>query len=266
EVFLWGGEDRIVKIAKPHTSAAAMRTEFRNTRIVWENGLPAPQPYEEMEIDGRPAIVSERIRGVSLMEQFVRDLSAASQEEAGQAQPPAFGILHATAEVLAEVHRMGELPLPSQQNWLREAILGAPYLSGSEKEAVIHHMALLPERRQVCHGDPNPNNIFILDGRTMMLDWMNASIGNQEADLAEYIMMVRYAILPPELPQAAVRMFDAMREQVIAAFCTIFAQLTGIGYSDVEPWLLPIAARKLNASGIVDEEKLLLLQYIRERL
>lgn len=64
EVFEWGDGSRIVKVAKPNTDRHAIQSEFHNTLIAWENGLPAPRPYEVVEIEGRPGIVFERIYGV----------------------------------------------------------------------------------------------------------------------------------------------------------------------------------------------------------
>lgn len=76
----------------------------------------------------------------------------------------------------------------------------ARYLSQAEKAAVIAQLDQLPMKQQLCHGDPNPGNILLRDHDAVIIDWNNASTGNPEADLAEYIIMIRYAILPPHLP------------------------------------------------------------------
>ncbi|QYR19260.1 hypothetical protein KZ483_15040 [Paenibacillus sp. sptzw28] len=45
-----------------------------------------------------------------------------------------------------------------------------------------------------------------------------------------------------------------------------YERLSGIGYKDIEPWIAPVAARKLAADAISVEEKNLLVNEIRRRL
>ncbi|MGF7036209.1 aminoglycoside phosphotransferase (APT) family kinase protein [Paenibacillus mucilaginosus] len=100
----------------------------------------------------------------------------------------------------------------------------------------------------------------------LLIDWMNASTGNPEADLAEYILMVRYAVLPSHLGERIIGRFHSIRETMIDAFMVEYTRLSGVTAEEVDPWLLPMAARKLTADAIPDEEKGLLLHEIRVRL
>ncbi|MNZ88543.1 hypothetical protein D3C78_1074380 [compost metagenome] len=78
--------------------------------------------------------------------------------------------------------------------------------------------------------------------------------------------MIKFAILPSEVPKEAVHFFDSVRETLIKVFCDEYHRLSGIAYKDIEGWLVPVAARKLCADGISEEEKDLLIQFIRARL
>lgn len=95
---------------------------------------------------------------------------------------------------------------------------------------------------------------------------MDATNGNPEADLAEYILMIKFAVLPTNTPQNVVMVFDSIRDKIIKMFMDEYTLLTGITYDEVDPWITPIAARKLSADGINQEEKQLLLKEIRLRL
>ncbi|NMI04169.1 aminoglycoside phosphotransferase family protein [Paenibacillus sp. SZ31] len=139
-------------------------------------------------------------------------------------------------------------------------------MSEAEKAAVIAQLDRLPMKQQLCHGDPNPGNILIRDNDAIIIDWNNASTGNPEADLAEYIIMIRYAILPPHLPHEATVVLDATREANIRIFMEEYEKLSGIGYADVESSIAPVAARKLIADAISDVEKKMLMDEIRKRL
>ncbi|GGG53117.1 phosphotransferase [Paenibacillus radicis (ex Gao et al. 2016)] len=263
EVFEWGGEQQIVKMAKANTNVDAVKREFSNSMLVWEKGLPSPRPYEFLEIDGRPSIVMERIQGESLMEHFFRYLMQAPSDNA----PSDDETIKITARLLSETHRIDNLPLPPQRDMMIHAIRSASYLTESEKAQVIEHLQGLPLKKQVCHGDPNPGNIMVRGDQAVFIDWMNASTGNPEADLAEYIIMIRYAILPPHTPSSAADRFDLLREYIIEVFCEEYRRLSGVNSLDeVEDWIMPVAARKLCADAISEEEKTLLLAEIRSRL
>lgn len=45
-----------------------------------------------------------------------------------------------------------------------------------------------------------------------------------------------------------------------------YTLLTGITYDDVDPWIVPTAARKLSSNGIFESEKQLLINEIKLRL
>jgi hypothetical protein len=95
---------------------------------------------------------------------------------------------------------------------------------------------------------------------------MNATNGNPETDIAEYIIMIRYAILPSDTPKNVIENFELVRETIIKVFMDEYTKLTGIGYDQVDPWIVPVATRKLTADGITEEEKQLLLKEIKLRL
>lgn len=53
---------------------------------------------------------------------------------------------------------------------------------------------------------------------------------------------------------------------MIQSFMQGYSRKSDITNEDVEPWLVPIAARKLSSDAISDAEKEQLLQFIREQL
>ncbi|MDP5274244.1 phosphotransferase [Chengkuizengella axinellae] len=264
EVFEWEGSQKLIKLAKANTNFEAMNREYTNNRIAWDNNLPVAQPFEFKEFDGRPGIVFERIYGISLMERFLGQAMNDINNQIGFSEE----ITQITARLLSEIHKISDVTLPSsQKESIKYSIHSTDYLTLKEKEDVISILDSLPSKKLLCHGDPNPGNILIRnDGKSIMIDWMNASIGNPEADLAEYIIMIRYAILPPDLPKQVLDYFDSIRETMIQTFMEEYTGLTGITYDEVVPWITPMAARKLSADAISEDEKQLLIQEIRRNL
>lgn len=266
EVYEWEDSSKIVKWAKANTDDDAMKREYEIHCILWEGGLPIAQPFELVELDGRMGIVFERIYGETMMERFIRSALALTASE-GEHMEQGEGI-RMMARELARIHQSSGIQLPTlQRDKLIYSIQHPNYSTGEEKEAVIGILNDLPVKHALCHGDPNPYNMLVRpDGSVVVIDWMSASMGNPEADLAEFILMMRYAVLPPGIPDYVSKQFDRFREQMIHVFMDEYEQHGGICYEDVEPWLLPVAARKLSADGIMEEEKMLLLQEIRKGL
>ena len=264
EVFAWlDGENKVVKLAKANTNLHALKAELRHGGIAWQLGLPVPRPYGLVQVGGRNGIVFERVTGETILERFVR-----SAQTGMDGQRPATDCLEAgtTARLLHRIHSQSADGLPAQRASIERDIRRAIYLADAEKDAVVALLAALPLRQQLCHGDPNPGNFLRDDDHVMVIDWNNATIGNPEADLAEYILMLRYAVLPSSMPAEAISLFDAVRESSIQQFVDEYRSLSGIGAAELEPWMAPIAARKLAADAISEREKTLLIGEIRRRL
>ncbi len=261
EIFEW--EDaKIIKLAKPNTDLASLKRELELTRLAWESGLSVAKPFVLTEIDNRPGIIFERIEGESILQRFMRNMAASVNNDIANE----LGI-RMTARALYEIHQKPVTTSVSLRHRLKHAINGTSYLSELEKEAVLIKLNQLPEKQAFCHGDPNPGNMLITpEGKTLVIDWMDASNGNPESDLAEYIIMIRYSILPPQLPEAALCYFDSIRELIIQIFMDEYTRLSGLTYMEVEPWIVPVAARKLSADAISHDEKGLLVREIRNRL
>jgi aminoglycoside phosphotransferase (APT) family kinase protein len=264
EIFEWEDSRKIIKLARANTDYEAMRREFHNNCIAMNSGLPVAQAFELLVIDDRPGIVFERIYGETLMQRFLKQALHQTNET--------FDIdendFRLTARILSEIHSKSNINLlSSQRDNIKGSIHNVGYLTLAEKEAVISNLDTLPTKELLCHGDPNPGNILINnDGRAVVIDWMNASIGNPEADLAEYIIMIRYAILPSHFPSRLLENFDSIRETIIDIFMDEYTKLTGITYAEVYPWITTVAARKLSADAITDDEKNLLVKEIRRNL
>lgn len=265
EVFEWEDGSKVVKLAKPNTITAALEAELHHCRIASACGLPVPKPYDLVNVEGRAGIVFERIDGETIMKRFVE--KAVEQSKLPEFRPTGdFVNARITAQLFHQIHSHSVDHMPSQRENIKHNIVEEQYLSEAEKAAVIAQLDQIPMKQQLCHGDPNPGNILLRDQDAVVIDWSNASTGNPEADLAEYIIMIRYAILPPHLPHEATVVLNATRESSIHVFMEEYEKLSGIGYADIEPWIAPVAARKLIADAISDAEKTLLVNEIRRRI
>ncbi|WP_143191786.1 phosphotransferase [Paenibacillus sp. P46E] len=264
EIYEWEDTSKVIKLAKSNTGTDALAREFSNSQAAWKKGLTVPRPYELTEVDGRQGMVTERIYGESLMERFIQLFMQVSADRKWTDSDDEN--IRITARSLSHIHSQRIPSMPPQREALKWNIHSARYLTSDEKKRVVERLDRLPLKYQLCHGDPNPGNILIRNGEPVVIDWMNASTGNPEADLGEYIIMIRYSVLPPGLPADVLEFFDSVREHIIRVFSEEYERLTGIAYREVEQWLVPLAARKLDVDSIVEEEKQRLLEFIRAEL
>ena len=272
EVFEWGNE-KVIKLYRSNTTRNAAEREFINSMAAWESGLPVPRPYKLVDMDGRPCVIFERITGETLKDRFFAQLYSSNNAKLPLSDNDKALLDHEDndmriiARLLYEVHKRS-IPGVStnQRNSLKHSISWPTYLTPGERQAVCEYLDSLPEMSCLCHGDPNPNNIIMRDGKPVIIDWMNATIGNPGADIAEFIIMFRYAILPVDTPSFIIDFFNAVRETIIAIFLDEYTKLSGMKHEDIDAWILPVAARKLSADAISEEEKSILVNVIRERL
>ena len=264
EVFEWEGNRKIVKLAKPNTSIAALRRELNNSRVAWAYGLPVPEPFELITVGERYGIVFERVYGESVLQRLVGDMMERRRfNMSGDLFEPRL-----SARLLHQVHSHAAPDLRSQRDTIVEDIRRAPYLTDSEKARLIADLTRLPEKQCLCHGDPNPGNILIRERDAVIIDWNDATAGNPEADVAEYVLLLRFAAMPSYLNFSPTASSDLqiMREEAIRIFVEEYEKLSGIGYEKIDPWIAPLAARKLTADAFSEEEKALLVAEIRRKI
>jgi aminoglycoside phosphotransferase (APT) family kinase protein len=272
EVFEWG-DGKVLKLFRSNTDIYAVNREYRNSRMAWQVGLPAARAYELLELNGRLGIVFERLEGQTMTERFY---------SRGADQPTGSGgteevirqldeDVRQTARILFKIHSCA-IPedlgqgLEQQRDYLKEAISRQQHLTEAEKASITAILDALPLKRRLCHGDPNPGNVFMTSAGPVMIDWMDTTVGNPEGDLAEYVILLRYAVLPPETPDLVVSSFHAWRSRMEYVFMEEYTKLSGVTAEDVEAWVVPTAARKLAADAISEAEKAILVKVIRERL
>ncbi|CAH2214394.1 aminoglycoside phosphotransferase family protein [Tepidibacter aestuarii] len=263
EIFEWENNEKIIKLAKNKKRHQAMLTEYLNSQVAWDSGVSVPQPFKLVDVDGRPGIVFERIYGETLMERFVNQKGLNYED-----------IARTTAKILSETHEKTIQNIPSQREPIICSINQADYLTTSEKKLVIDILNSIPIKQQLCHGDPNMNNILIKDNRPLLIDWRHASIGNPEVDLAEYILMIRYAILPMvrhaisprNITSKTAEYINLIKEEMIKVFIDEYTKLSDITYEDIDSWIIPMAARRLSVGIIPKFEKEQLVAEIRRRL
>ncbi|SHD78107.1 Aminoglycoside phosphotransferase (fragment) [[Clostridium] ultunense Esp] len=89
--------------------------------------------------------------------------------------------------------------VPNYKDFLRDNIQNAQSLK--EREEMLCMLDKLPNGSTLCHGDFHPGNIFIHNGQTTVIDFMNICHGHFLYDIARTIFLVEYTPLPVEIKE-----------------------------------------------------------------
>ncbi|WP_158607019.1 phosphotransferase family protein [Paenibacillus ginsengarvi] len=247
---------KIVKLYRSGYPAESIRYEYEVNRTIAGCGVAAPKAYELVDVQERQGITFERIEGTTLLRLMVQ-------------QPDA---LHRLTEKFAALHHrihscdvQGDHPaVLKQKEVIARHIRGVAHLPDNEKETILKALERLPEGRCLCHGDYHPDNVMIgeLD---WTIDWMNGTIGNRAGDVARTLLLLRFGTLPDDAPDSVKERLQRIRGPMGDLYLEHYAACSGLPYSDIDGWMLPVTAARL-AEGVPEQEKALLLDFIRERL
>lgn len=248
EVFDWGA-GRALKLYYRGVPDEAVEHEAAAGRAVCAAGVPAPQVFEVVTVDGRGGIVTERVEGRSMVAQLKRrpwQVSRLGQQ---------------LAELQSAFHAVPAAGVfPPLRDRLRQRIVDdANPLPGPLKAAALGVLDRLPDGSALCHGDFHPDNVVMTARGPVILDWNDATRGHPLADAARTRLLLRIGESP-----GVSRLERWLTNRVRGAFCAAYTRRylarTGVSLALIDAWALPVAAARLAEQ--IDEERALLLAEI----
>ena len=245
EIIAWG-DGKVLKLYHEGWSAESVAGEAAATRRVAELGVPAPQVFETVTIDGRHGIVMERLDGPSMDSLFYQKPLSAPRT------------VVQLSELQARMHRIDVSaeanPLIEQ---LRRKINGrrSP-LAPELKAAAVSAMERMPLGKSLCHGDLHPQNVVWSDSRgPVVIDWDSPTYGNPLADVARtyLILSAGHRHVPARVRPMIGLVSRFICRNYLRAYRTLAADLIE-GAGDLNTWLWINAAARL-VEGIAVEEQ-----------
>ncbi len=173
DVHAWA-PGQVVKLFKPGVSPRHGRHEARITHAAFAAGVPVPQVFDEVELDGRFGIVMSRLDGPALVQLLL----------AGDVTAEQVGTILAT--LYLSVHNA---PPPPGAISLRDWVATASRLS---RDILPEHIAAgvlalidrLPPGDGLCHGDLHPGNVIVTADGPRIIDWACALRASAVFDIA----------------------------------------------------------------------------------
>lgn len=166
EVFEYG-EDKVLKLFKPGYPVEQIQREFNNTVIMNRICVHTPKAFEIVEHEGRHGIVFQKIVGVDLFSEYLKN---PSDEKIASV-------------ILTDLSDIQKKVLLEKTE---EGISYKIYL-----EWFGYDGSNLTDGNFICHGDLHPGNIIrTKDGELCLIDFMNVCRGPKEYDVARtYVLL-----------------------------------------------------------------------------
>jgi uncharacterized protein (TIGR02172 family) len=244
-------KNKAVKLFYPGKFSEKIKHEGNMVKELTALGISTPKVVDFVTIENRQGIVFEKVEGKSLTTCLTR--KPWSAKSLGQTMATFHADLHKqTVSALFEPRNnfMGKLRLSS--NFL-----------GDRSEKIIQYYNTLPSAEHLCHGDFHPTNIIIDNKELIVIDWADAYSGNCLGDVARTLLILKSPDIPSSVPFLLTFLTRPIRNQLAAAYLEAYTKITGVHTSDVQAWMLPVAASRL-VEGISNEKEWLIKIIDRE--
>ena len=206
-----------------------MLHEALNQALVEETGLFIPRVLDVEMIDGKWSIISDYIKGKT-MDQLMKEDPSREKE-----------FLDSFVSLQMEVHSKNCLRLASLKEKMKRKISQAE-LDATTRYDLHTRLEGMPKHERLCHGDFNPSNIIVTeDGRSCILDWAHATIGNASADVARTYLLF----------------WLEGKMELAEAYLNLFCMKSGTSKEYVQKWM-PIVAASQSVKGNEKEREFLL--------
>lgn len=225
-VFEYG--DNALKLYPVGSGKAAVFREAAMLALVESLDLPAPRVRSAGSFDGAWGLQMSRAGGQTFAAQLIGE--PARRDE----------ILDAMVALHREIHRHSGDRLPPLSGRLAVNIKHAPALGTPLRQRLLEAVAAMPSAMTLCHGDFHPMNIVGPPDAAVVIDWLDASSGSPQADVARSYLLMRLVV--PDLAEAYVDRYAAVsqwtREALLASLPIVAAARLVEDVPDEVPRLL----------------------------
>ncbi len=221
--------DTVLKVFDTNYSKADVLNEALNQARVEETGLNIPRLIDVLVENGKWAIHSEYVEGVTL-ERMMNENPEKTDE-----------YLELFVNLQLEVHEK-RAPLLAKLKDKMDRKICETDLDATIRYELHTALESMPKHKKLCHGDFNPTNIVITaNGTPYILDWAHATQGNASADVAQTYLLFKLA----------------GKDDIAEKYIDLFCEKTGTEKKYIQKWL-PIVAAAQSVKGKPEERELLL--------
>jgi thiamine kinase-like enzyme len=242
-VYSWG-ETEVIKIFHDQRSSIhEAKKEARNAEIINTLNLRTPKFSGCIEYEGMWCLIYERIDGPTMLGQIEPTKSSATH------------FARLLAQLHFELHNVGVKFIPNLKSEITKSLNNTLAIKEFEKQLVLEILRTLPEGNVICHYDFHPGNIILSPNGPIIIDWMNALIGHQAADVARSSMMLVSHVLPPNAPSWLIN--REYRELFNEEYLREYFMLSGLSQRTLDEWLAPTLAARIDELTSEDQPEII---------
>ena len=185
EVFEWR-DGRVLRLLRAPGPSTRLAFEIAALEAARSAGVPVPQAYEQVVVDGRPGLVMEHLQGPDLLTMI--------------GQKP--WLVFSSGRLAGEIHaRINRARAPVSLPAVRDVVgRGLARLAPSEPrlaEWVGRILTHLPDGDVLCHGDFHPGQLMFSGDHCAAFDWSGAKRGDSLFDYARTRLLLSIGEPPP---------------------------------------------------------------------
>jgi aminoglycoside phosphotransferase (APT) family kinase protein len=235
----------VAKLYRNPAYAHVARVEWAALAAAKSAGAPVPAVQELIDVDGRPAIIMERLDGADLLTSF--SARPWTIVRLGRLMGRAHAELHA-------VRAPDELR--DLRAGLREALAHSDLIPPDLRDVSSRALDRLPDGDRLGHGDFHPGNVILTPHGPRVIDWPNAFRGDPDADVARTLLTLRLGE-PLDVPPHVRAILAVARRVITWAYRRGYRSLRPYSEAAVDAWMLPVAIHRLT-DGIAEERERLM--------
>jgi uncharacterized protein (TIGR02172 family) len=181
-------EGKVLKLFNQGYPKESVEKEFNNARAISNMDFIKPKAYEIVFLEEQIGIIYDKIEGESLLDWVMRT-----------------GDFQSCAVYMANLHKTilqnSISNVPSYKEFLKYNIINDLSENQKKQKEALNMLDKLQDGTTLCHGDFHPGNIFISDGQTMVIDFMNVCHGDFLYDIARTVYLVEYTPVSAEVKE-----------------------------------------------------------------
>ena len=231
-------DGRVLKLLRAPGPSTGLAFEIAALDAARSAGVPVPQVYEQVVIDGRTGLVMERLEGTDLLTII------------GQKPWLVFHSGRLTGEIHARINAArAPASLPAVRDVVSRRLARLAPSEPTLADWVGRILAHLPDGDALCHGDFHPGQLMSSGDRYAAFDWSGAKRGDPLFDYARTRVLLSLGEPPPGTQLTLKLLAKIGRRVLIASYVRSYERHTAepIDEARVRRWeIVNLAARLLD--------------------
>ena len=170
---------KAIKLFKYNIQKEEIENEVNLQKMAFDYGLPVPQVFDMVEINGKYGIVMEYIDGIPIGSIVLNNMSKLND------------YLIKSIEIQDNIHKIETDGFPGMKNTLKNQILRANELNITKKNEILEKLETTLFGNKLYHGDMHILNLIETSNGIKIIDWACAGSGNPDADIYRTYLLYR---------------------------------------------------------------------------